>query len=121
MLASSSRLIAASARSLAAPVAPGNHNLGLVAAALIPPLPLYRRLLRGHRKFLPADMRSLGDAYVKDEFRRHQKVDQPLQIVGFISQWVAYLNELEQGAGKFEGRRLERERFDKVRGCGRPA
>lgn len=39
-------------------------NTTAVAAQLLPPLQLYRRLLRAHRT-LPVEMRSLGDDYVK--------------------------------------------------------
>lgn len=56
---------------------------GLQAApmALLPPLPLYRRLLRGHRKFLPQEMRVLGDQYIKKEFRDHKSTENPMHIV----------------------------------------
>lgn len=53
---------------------------------LLAPLTLYRHILRAHR-CLPAAMRSMGDDYVKSEFRRHQKIDNPAHIVGFISEW----------------------------------
>ena len=49
--------------------------------ALLPPIPLYRRLLRAHRKHLPAEMRLLGDEYVKSEFRAHREVENPMHIV----------------------------------------
>lgn len=49
--------------------------------ALLPPIPLYRRLFRTHRKFLPKEMRVLGDEYIKSEFRAHQKIDNPMHIV----------------------------------------
>lgn len=49
--------------------------------ALLPPIPLYRRLLRAHRKFLPTEMRLLGDEYVKAEFRAHRNVDNPAHLV----------------------------------------
>ena len=34
---------------------------------------LYRSILQAHRQYLPAQMRSLGDAYVKAEFRLHTR------------------------------------------------
>ena len=37
-------------------------------------LSLYRSILRTHSKSLPHEMRSLGDAYVKSEFRLHKNV-----------------------------------------------
>src|SRR5277367_1978873 len=51
--------------------------------ALLPPIPLYRRLLRAHRKHLPREMRLLGDEYVKSEFRAHRDVENPVHIVCF--------------------------------------
>ncbi|KAK4054044.1 hypothetical protein OIO90_003689 [Microbotryomycetes sp. JL221] len=67
-----------------------------VAKTLLPPLPLYRRLLRVHRKLLPAEMRVMGDEYVKAEFRRTKTTDNPLYIVGFLSEWKKYLDHHEQ-------------------------
>jgi hypothetical protein len=49
--------------------------------ALLPPIPLYRRLFRAHRKFLPREMRLLGDEYIKTEFRAHRNVENPVHIV----------------------------------------
>jgi hypothetical protein len=49
--------------------------------ALLPPIPLYRRLLRAHRKHLPPEMRLLGDQYIKSEFRAHRNVENPVHIV----------------------------------------
>lgn len=106
---------------------PGSALLQRTAATLLPPIPLYRRLLRVHRNVLSYEMRSLGDNYLKDEFKRHKKIENPLQIVGFLGQWKVYLDELEESAmsnaGKsegdkkrfFEGRKLEVEQFEKVR------
>ena len=34
---------------------------------------LYRSILQAHRQYLPTQMRSLGDAYVKAEFRLHTR------------------------------------------------
>jgi hypothetical protein len=51
------------------------------AMALLPPISLYRRLFRAHRKHLPADMRLLGDEYIKAEFRAHRNVDNPAHLV----------------------------------------
>lgn len=62
---------------------------------LLPPLQLYRQILRTHVHKLPADLRFLGDQYVKAEFKAHQNIDNPLHIVGFLSQWQDYLRELD--------------------------
>ena len=49
--------------------------------ALLPPIPLYRRLLRAHRRHLPSSMRVLGDNYVRAEFRAHRDVENPVHLV----------------------------------------
>ncbi|KAF9942666.1 acetate non-utilizing protein 9 [Mortierella alpina] len=64
---------------------------------LIPPLVLYRQILRAHR-VLPSQFRILGDGYVKSEFHRHKDVDNPLYIVGFLEQWTEYLNHLHSSS-----------------------
>ena len=73
-----------SLRLLAMPTAVGSTN-GLKPAplALLPPIPLYRRLLRAHRKHLDPQMRLLGDEYIKGEFRSHCNVENPMHIVSF--------------------------------------
>jgi hypothetical protein len=59
-----------------------------------PRLRLYRRLLRVHR-YLPDDMRFMGDSYVKSEFRLTRDTDNPLHIIAFLSQWKVYLDQIE--------------------------
>ncbi|RDX43823.1 ACN9-domain-containing protein [Lentinus brumalis] len=71
-------------------------NLREASAALLPPLPLYRRILRAHRH-LPYEMRSLGDDYVRAEFRRHKETTNKVHIIGFLSQWKLYLDQLPAG------------------------
>jgi len=53
--------------------------------ALLPPIPLYRRILRAHRQKLDYRMRLLGDEYVKSEFRAHREVENPVHIVCLVS------------------------------------
>lgn len=56
------------------------------------------------------------------EFRRHRDVTNPAYIVGFLSQWKVYLEELEdKGSEGFKGRRLDPELFQKVRSEGHAA
>ncbi|KAJ4480168.1 ACN9-domain-containing protein [Lentinula aciculospora] len=77
-------------------------------SALLPPKPLFRQILRSHRN-LPSAMRSLGDDYVKAEFRRHRAVQNPVHIIGFLSQWKLYLEALpasEEGQ-EFSGQKLD--------------
>lgn len=70
------RLLMASPSSIAS-----KATLGPAPMALLPPIPLYRRILRVHRKKLPPEMRLLGDEYVKSEFRAHRNVENPIHIV----------------------------------------
>ena len=49
--------------------------------ALLPPITLYRRILRSHRKHLQPRMRLLGDEYVRAEFRAHRGVENPAHLV----------------------------------------
>ncbi|KAK2750606.1 acetate non-utilizing protein 9 [Myotisia sp. PD_48] len=79
--------------------------------ALLPPLPLYRRLLRAHRK-LPQDIRLLGDQYVKSEFRAHQKVENPIHIIGFLTEWQLYAQKLEGDSWAHE--KLDKAKIDKM-------
>ena len=82
--------------------------------SLLPPIPLYRRILRIHR-VLPPLHRSLGDDYVKSEFRRHKDIVNPVHIVGFLGQWQNYLEELEkQTANKDNwGKQISEDLLDK--------
>jgi hypothetical protein len=119
MRASTSLLISTS-KSLAATATRRSRRgqaseVGLAAAALLAPLPLYRRILRSHRS-LPVEMKSLGDTYVKDEFKKHKDVENPLQIVGFLTQWKIYLDGIEENmATGYKGQPLDVAKFEKVR------
>ena len=53
---------------------------------------LLRAILRVHRR-LPGPMRSVGDAYVVDEFRRHRAAT-PAFVAPFLQQWTDYLDML---------------------------
>lgn len=58
----------------------------------------------------------MGDAYVKDEFRKHREVENPLQIVGFLTQWKLYLDEIEKQMDMgYKGKQLDMQQFEKVR------
>ncbi|KAL8715906.1 MAG: hypothetical protein Q9220_000573 [cf. Caloplaca sp. 1 TL-2023] len=80
--------------------------------ALLPPIPLYRRLLRAHRKFLPKEMRVLGDEYVKSEYRAHRNVENPIHIVGFLKEWQMYAQQIE--GDSWMGDKLDPEKIDKM-------
>jgi len=91
-------------------------NLRAAGASLLPPIPLYRQLLRAHRR-LPLEMRSLGDDYVKAEFKRHRDTTNPVYVIGFLSQWKMYLDELPKGADEAKqwvGRRMDPTVFEKM-------
>ena len=60
-----------------------------------PVISLYRRLIRLHRQKLTTAKRSLGDAYLKKEFRDH-RFAKPEFVKGFIIEWSRYADELEK-------------------------
>ncbi|KAL8766405.1 MAG: hypothetical protein Q9209_006781 [Squamulea sp. 1 TL-2023] len=100
-------------RLLASPSALGSSTgLNPAPLALLPPIPLYRRILRAHRKFLPTENRLLGDEYVKSEFRSHRNVENPIHIVGFLNEWQRYAQEVE--GESWQGSRLDAEKIDKM-------
>ncbi|KAM9908497.1 hypothetical protein OXX80_002863 [Metschnikowia pulcherrima] len=77
---------------------------------LLPPLALYRAILRAHVHKLPTELRYLGDEYVKAEFKAHKSTENPLYIVGFLTQWQDYLRNLDGGKwaeGKLTSQQLE--------------
>ncbi|WFD29372.1 hypothetical protein MSPP1_000381 [Malassezia sp. CBS 17886] len=92
--------------------ADGSAAVHEASASLLRPVPLYRALLRAHRRLAP-ELRALGDDYVKAEFRRHQRVDNPLQIVSFCGQWKIYLDTLLADAQGMPGQPLDPTMLDK--------
>ncbi|KAI1130684.1 hypothetical protein F5Y10DRAFT_234985 [Nemania abortiva] len=101
----------ATSRLLAAAASTGN-GLRPAPLAILPPIPLYRRLLRAHRKHLPPEMRVLGDAYVKTEFRLHRNVDNPAHLIGFLTEWQLYAQTIEGDSWK--GERLDPAKVEKM-------
>lgn len=77
----------------ASPSTVGTQSLGLRGPppALLPPIPLYRRLLRCHRTHLPPRMRLLGDEYIKSEFRAHRDIDNPVHIVSCLLLYYVFV------------------------------
>ncbi|CZR50558.1 probable acetate non-utilizing protein 9, mitochondrial precursor [Phialocephala subalpina] len=80
--------------------------------ALLPPIPLYRRLLRAHRKYLPREMRLMGDEYVKSEFRAHRDTENPVHIIGFLTEWQLYAQKLE--GESWLGERMDPAKIEKM-------
>ncbi|KAK4982302.1 hypothetical protein LTR66_001451 [Elasticomyces elasticus] len=101
-------------RLLALPSNIGAQSAGLRPAplALLPPIPLYRRILRTHRQKLPAGMRLMGDEYVKSEFRAHRNVDNPVHIIGFLTEWQMYAQQLE--GDSWRGETMDKTKIDKM-------
>lgn len=61
-------------------------------------LGLYRAVLRCHAQRLPPPMRSMGDSYARDEFRRHRDAKPPTteaQWSEFVLEWTRYVRMLE--------------------------
>ncbi len=59
---------------------------------------LLRSLFRAHKKFLPPEMKRLGDAYVRSEFRLHKSATNPNHITQFMTEWRNYLHHIESVA-----------------------
>ncbi|KAJ2242623.1 hypothetical protein GGI13_006899 [Coemansia sp. RSA 455] len=63
------------------------------------PLHLYRSILRTHR-FMPREMRFVGDQYVRSEFRSHRSVSDRRFLEPFFAQWTSYLHLLQEQTGR---------------------
>ena len=63
---------------------------------------LYRSILRAHKRYLPQEMKGLGDSYVKSEFNLFKKVTDEVQLKQFYSEWNGYLDQLLQTARRKE-------------------
>ncbi|KAG8817100.1 acetate non-utilizing protein 9 [Serendipita sp. 401] len=100
-------------------IASVDSSVRAARATLLPPLPLYRHLLRVHRR-LPLEMRSLGDDYMKSEFRRHKDTSNKVHVMGFLLEWNKYLDQLESqltpdSKHSFRGVKMDDTMFEKVR------
>ncbi|KAI9722422.1 MAG: acetate non-utilizing protein 9 [Chrysothrix sp. TS-e1954] len=104
----------ASLRRLANPVSTVTSSSPLRPAplALLPPIPLYRRLFRAHRHMLGPEERVLGDQYIRSEFRQHRAVENPVHIIGFLTEWQLYAQKLEGDAWK--GEKMDTSKLDKM-------
>ncbi|KAJ3565816.1 hypothetical protein NPX13_g7359 [Xylaria arbuscula] len=101
----------ATPRLLATATSTGN-GLKPAPLAILPPIALYRRLLRAHRKHLPAQMRLLGDEYIKSEFRLHKNIDNPAHLIGFLTEWQLYAQKIEGDSWK--GEKLDPAKVEKM-------
>ena len=61
-------------------------------------LNLYRSILKAHKRYLPYEMKGLGDSYVKSEFKLFKKVTDQGQLDQFYTAWNQYLDQLLQTA-----------------------
>ncbi|KAK9364034.1 ACN9-domain-containing protein [Lipomyces starkeyi] len=97
--------------SLLARVSRRSERTNIPELNVLPPIPLYRRILRAHRR-LPLEHRFLGDQYVKAEFRHHSDVENPLHIIGFLSSWQQYVQAIE--GNKWKEAKLDVEKLEKM-------
>ncbi|XP_012274103.1 succinate dehydrogenase assembly factor 3, mitochondrial [Orussus abietinus] len=81
---------------------------------------LYKTILKLHRG-LPEEIQSLGNTYVRDEFRRHKKCS-PTEANVFINEWADYAVSLAEQLGlqgprtaKPLGKHMEIQELDKLR------
>jgi Complex1_LYR-like len=59
---------------------------------------LYRNIRKAHRRYLPREMKGLGDSYVKSEFKLFKKVTDQGQLDQFFTGWNQYLDQILQTA-----------------------
>lgn len=57
-------------------------------------------------------MRLIGDEYIKHEFREHQRVENPMHIIGFLTEWQMYAQKIEGDA--WLGEKLDQAKMDKM-------
>lgn len=57
-------------------------------------LSLYYKILKLHSKILPPDMKGLGNAYLKEEFKLNRK-NSETQYKEFLMQWFRLQNYYE--------------------------
>ncbi|KAK4990639.1 hypothetical protein LTR50_002339 [Elasticomyces elasticus] len=57
-------------------------------------------------------MRLMGDEYVKSEFRAHRNVDNPVHIIGFLTEWQMYAQQLE--GDSWRGETMDKTKIDKM-------
>ncbi|KAF3053425.1 acetate non-utilizing protein 9 [Didymella keratinophila] len=50
--------------------------------------------------------------YVKAEFRAHKDIDNPVQIIGFLSEWQMYAQAIEGDTWK--GEKMDKAKIDKM-------
>ncbi|CCG85170.1 putative ACN9 family domain containing protein [Taphrina deformans PYCC 5710] len=79
---------------------------------LLHPLQLYRLILRTHRTTLPPHLRTIGDAYVKSEFKLHKSTENPIHIIGFLSEWQNYAQML--GGREWMGKEIDKDVIDRM-------
>ncbi len=74
---------------------------------------LYRSILRAHVRHLPNEMRTLGDAYVRSEWRLHRDVKDETTLNNFFKEWNNYLSHILQTARARESRAVVGSSMDK--------
>jgi len=57
-------------------------------------------------------MRLLGDEYIKSEFRAHRDVENPVHIIGFLTEWQLYAQKLE--GDSWIGERMDAGKMEKM-------
>lgn len=56
----------------------------------------------------------MGDMYIKSEFRQHRNVENPMHIIGFLTEWQMYCQQIE--GNSWRGDKLDKQKIDKMSG-----
>lgn len=75
-------------------------------------LRLYKSILTSHR-VLPGEMRFIGDAYVREEFKLHKNA-KPEHLRPFFEEWIAYLRLMQDMDVNNMGKDLPAEEIAKL-------
>lgn len=54
----------------------------------------------------------LGDEYIKSEFRAHKDSENPLHIMGFLTEWQMYAQQIE--GDNWRGDKMDKAKIDKM-------
>ena len=75
-------------------------------------LKLYRQILKLHSKKLPAEMRIIGFAFVRNEFRENLQKANESQFELFSIGWEKYINDWSKNMNQLKKKKTEKKDFE---------
>ncbi len=74
---------------------------------------LYRSILKLHKERFTSELKSIGDKYVKEEFKLHKAVTNETHLKNFYTEWEQYIEIMRNSNGKV-GRDMEKSDAQKL-------